>query len=424
MNRYQKVKKEVLERISPSKEETKEIDKYLKEFLKKTQKRIDLLKLKVKIFVGGSYAKKTLIKKDKYDVDIYFRFNSDFEEKEISEKTKKILCDYNYSVLHGSRDYFGIKITTDLTLEIVPVRNLKKYEKSGNITDLSYAHVKYIKKKVKNKKVLEEIKIAKAFCYANKCYGAESYIQGFSGYSLELLVLHYKTFEKFLSAMIIPKEKIIIDIERDFKKKGDILLDLNSSKLQSPIILIDPTFPTRNVSAALSSETFEKFRKKAREFLKNPSLEKFILKKEKEEEIRKRLRKKKGDFVKIKITTDKQEGDIAGTKLLKFSKELFREISKYFIIKNRIFEYSGKKSADLFVLATPRKEVIFMGPGIKDKKNVELFKKEHSNFSISKGRIYSKKKIEDSLRKFLEKWKIKNLRKIKEMYIKEIVFSE
>ena len=47
-------------------------------------------------------------------------------------------------------------------------------------------------------------------------------------------------------------------------------MDLNSSKLNSPIIPIDPTYKQRNVLAALSKETFEMFQKSCKEFLENP----------------------------------------------------------------------------------------------------------------------------------------------------------
>ena len=100
-----------------------------------------------------------------------------------------------------------------------------------------------MKKKVKNK-MLKEIMLAKAFCHASKCYGAESYIQGFSGYSLELLIYYYKGFMKFAREIAKDngKNKIIIDIERFYKNKNEIMININSSKLQSPIILVDPTF--------------------------------------------------------------------------------------------------------------------------------------------------------------------------------------
>lgn len=54
----------------------------------------------------------------------------------------------------------------------------------------------------------DEIKIAKAFCHATGCYGAESYIKGFSGYALELLIYHYKSFQSFVKAMTKVNEKV------------------------------------------------------------------------------------------------------------------------------------------------------------------------------------------------------------------------
>ena len=78
----------------------------------------------------------------------------------------------------------------------------------------------YVVQGIKNKSILDEIKIAKAFCYANNCYGAESYVQGFSGYALELLVYYYGGFINFLRAVSKEKannkEKIVIDIEKNY----------------------------------------------------------------------------------------------------------------------------------------------------------------------------------------------------------------
>jgi tRNA nucleotidyltransferase (CCA-adding enzyme) len=201
---------------------------------------------------------------------------------------------------------------------------------------LSYAHVKYIKSKIKSKKAINEIKLAKAFCYAKKCYGAESYINGFSGYSLELLIYKYKSFLNFVKAIArIGKEKEIIDIEKKYKNKREILLNLNSSKIKSPIVLIDPTYPRRNALAALSEETFTKFREECRKFIKNPSINDFEIKKIDVEKLKNYALKRKNDFIFIEISTAKQEGDIAGSKLIKFYRHLIKEVEKYFNIKNK-----------------------------------------------------------------------------------------
>jgi len=54
---------EVLEKVEPPKKELKIIKNSLKEFLKKFEKRLKALKINAEVFVGGSFAKDTMIKK-------------------------------------------------------------------------------------------------------------------------------------------------------------------------------------------------------------------------------------------------------------------------------------------------------------------------------------------------------------------------
>jgi len=260
--RVDQILNQVLEKIRPPKEDLDFIDENLKRFLKEVHNQIVKLGISVEVFVGGSFAKRTVIKKDNYDVDVFLRFNKKYIEEDLSKLTQDILRGLkNVSLVHGSRDYFKVKITKDFFIELIPVLKVEKPGEAENITDLSYSHVKYLNKKLKSPKILDDIRLAKAFCYASNCYGAESYIRGFSGYGLELLVYHYGGFLKFIRAMIKIGEKEIIDIEKLHKNKQAIMMDLNSSKLLAPIILIDPTYKQRNVLAALSDETFEKFKK-------------------------------------------------------------------------------------------------------------------------------------------------------------------
>jgi len=414
------VLKEALEKIKPSKQEIKEIEDILKNSLEKIKENIKSLKLKVEIFVGGSFAKKTVIRKNYYDVDVFLRF--DKKHKEVSKLTEKILKGIgDISLIHGSRDYFRIKMSSSLFLEIVPVMKVKKPSESENITDLSYSHVKYINKKIKSQTILDEIKLAKAFCYANQCYGAESYIHGFSGYGLELLVYHYGGFLKFIKAITKSKdEKIVIDIEKHFKNKQMVLRDLNSAKLHSPIILIDPTYKQRNALAALSKETFEKFKKDCDNFLKNPSIKFFEIEKKDLDKIKKDAEKKKFNFILLEAKTNKQEGDIAGSKLFKFYNHFSDEIKKLFEIKNQGFNYNGQKSARYFFVLKNKKEILFNGPNIKDKKNILRFKKKHKKVFAKKGKIYAKEKIKLTPKRFIEIWKKKHTEKIREMSVEEL----
>ena len=418
MNKVNSILKEVLDRVNPPKEELDSIKKELNSFLEGLKKRIKSGKLDVEVFIGGSFAKKTVIKKDEYDVDVFLRFDKKHED--ISKLSKGLLKGFkNVLLVHGSRDYFRVS-KKGFTIELIPVVKVKNPEESNNITDLSYSHVKYINKKIKEQKILDEIKIAKAFCFANNCYGAESYVNGFSGYALELLVYHYGSFVKMLKALSNVKEKIVIDIEKHYKNKQEVLMDINSSKLHSPIILVDPTFKQRNSLAALSSETFSIFQEAARKFLRAPSVKSFELEKIDLEKIKENAKNKKLDFVFLETKTSRQEGDIAGTKLLKFHKHLIYEIGKLFDIKDKGFDYFGKQKAINYFVGIPKKEIILEGPFVKDENNSKKFKKKHKNYFVKKDKLYSREKFNLSLKEFISIWKKKNSRIVKEMYIEEI----
>ena len=411
--------KEVLDEVHPSQEDVDLIESSLKEFLTKLEKSLKRLKINAEIFVGGSYAKDTMIKKDNYDIDIFVRFVKD---QDISKLTEKALKSFGAKIIHGSRDYFQVTVTKDIFFEIIPVVKVKNPKEAKNITDLSYSHVKYMNRKVKTKKLLDEIKLAKVFCYANDCYGAESYIQGFSGYALELLVYHYGGFLKFIKAMSKVGDKLVIDIEKQYKNKSQVMMDINTSKLKSPVILIDPTYKQRNVSAALSEETFEKFQKVCRIFLKNPSVKFFTPQEIDFDKVEKGARSKGWEFVALEIKTNRQAGDIAGSKLLKFYKHLGGEINRFFEIKNQGFDYSYGKLAKSFFVVKSLGEVLYNGPMITDINNVKKFKKEHSKVFIKNHRVYAKKKISFDAKEFIKKWKVKNNKRMREMAVVGLEF--
>ncbi len=412
--RVEIILKQILENINPSKKELDLIKKELNKFLKNLDSKIKKSGLKVEVFVGGSFAKGTLIKKGKYDIDIFLRFE---EEGDLSDHAKKILKEVkNVSEIHGSRDYFRVNASPSLFFEIVPVRKVKRPKEAHNITDLSYSHVNYVRRKVKSQKALNEIKIAKAFCHAQRCYGAESYVKGFSGYALELLIYHYGSFMKFIREISKVKDKEVIDIEKHHKNKRAVLMDINSSKLQSPIVLVDPTYKHRNVLAALSDETFRKFQESCRKFLESPSLFMFEVQKADLNKMKKEAEKNKNEFIMLEIRTDRQEGDIAGSKLLKFFNFLKKELSKYFELENSGFEYNEKKSAEIFFVARPKKEILIKGPRTEDRKHSMRFKKGKKTF-VKNRHLYSKKKIDFSAREFITSWRNSNKKLMKDMSI-------
>ncbi|MDO8459918.1 MAG: nucleotidyltransferase domain-containing protein [Nanoarchaeota archaeon] len=391
--------------LEPDKEVYLRISRESKIFVDNLKNVVKKNKVKADVFIGGSYAKGTMPKKSCYDIDVFVRF--DKKNKDISKELEKIMKEVCRKIklslqkVHGSRDYFKVKCGQDLVFEAIPVLKISKIKEAENVTDLSYFHVSYIKKHLKKNK-LKEVLLTKRFCEAQRVYGAESYIQGFSGYGLECLMIAYGSFEKFLKEMIKTKEKIILDSAKHYKKKEDIKIALNESKIQSPVVLVDPTWKERNVLAALSEDSFKRFREAAKRFVARPSKEFFEVKDIEIGKLDSVAKKVGGEFVCVSIETDKQEGDIAGTKMKKFSNFLSEQLKRYFEVIKSDFNYGGGKIANAYFVVKSKKEIEIRGPPLKMKKHVARFRAGHKNAFEKEGRLYAKIKVDFSAKEFLE----------------------
>lgn len=396
-------------------------------FIGLLEKSISKNRINADVFLGGSFAKNTLAKSEGYDADIFVRFGWEYED--LSALLEKVLkgvaaeTRLKMKKIHGSRDYFRVYKNEKLTFEVIPVLKIKNVREARNVTDLSYFHVGYVRKHLTGN-LKRELALTKKFFRANDVYGAESYIHGFSGYGLECLIIYYKSLEKLLKNLVRVKEnaRIIIDPAKHYKKSDDVFFGLNESKLHSPIILVDPTWKERNVLASLSKETFEKFQETARNFIKNPSEDLFYKKQIDKSALEKHAKKNGAEFLNIILETDRQEGDIAGTKMKKFSTFLADETDKYFELVKKEFFYSGEGSkAEIYLILKSRKEVIKVGPPLKRKKDVARFKKTNKKTFVKNGLLHARIKVDFSAREFLERFiqKERN-RKMHEMGIIEM----
>ena len=372
-----------LELISLSRDEVMKLDRVAKDF-------IALLKGEgLKARVGGSLAKGTLVKKSEQDVDIFVVFDFSEDILKLEGILKRVKLPGKLKKVHGSRDYFQIDCG-DVVLEVVPVVKNKDPELAENVTDVSLSHVKYVVGALKkNSGLADDIKLAKTFCYANRCYGAESYVRGFSGYALEVLVIYFGGFVKFLKG--ISKVRVV-DPLKYFKNESEVLREINASKLNSPVIVVDPTYKYRNVTAGLGLETFVKFGEVAGKFLRKPSLDYF----ERHPVDVSGLRKMSGRFVEVDLSTDRQEGDIAGTKMRKlldfFVSELGRKGQG---VLAKEFDYSGVgRNAKGYLVVGEKSEIEVRGPSVGLQDAVKNFKKaKGKNVFVKKGFWWFKEKV-------------------------------
>lgn len=385
MKNIKSVLNEVLMEIQPDKNYEKEIFEKLSLLIKK----INQNQKNIKAILGGSGAKGTWLKT--FDADIFVLFDyrkfrdksgklADILEKMLRKKFK------NISRLHGSRDYFQIR-QGSFTFEIVPILKIQRSEQAKNITDVSPLHSKWV---AKHKKLVNEMKLAKQFCQAQNVYGAESYIMGFSGYICEILAVYYGSFLNLIRNAAKWNSKVIVDVQKYYKGK-DVFKLVNTSKLISPLIVIDPVQKDRNAAAALSIEKFEAFKKAAKEFLRKPSKEFFSRK-----DLRSILLKEKAgnsELIIIKAGPLSGKTDVVGSKLLKIHEFLNGKLQKHgFKIKKSDWEWDKSHDAVFYVLIDRKplpKTVEIEGPPLKIANHVEHFKKTHKKTLVKKNRIYA-----------------------------------
>ncbi len=365
--------KKILESCKPSPQEQQHLQKVVKEVTSK----INISGATP--ILGGSGAKDTWLK-GTHDIDIYVKFNvrqyhdksdqlADILGKVVKKQFKKV------DHLHGSRDYYQV-IMPPYTVEIVPILDIKKAAEARNITDFSHLHVQYVRK---HKKLTDDIRLAKLFAKAQGVYGAESYIQGFSGYVMELLVIHYGSFMNMVRAVAKWKERTVIGDKQEAEK-------LNPAKKVSPLILLDPVQPERNAAAALSQERYQQFIKACKKLLRRPSEKLF-----EEEEVNWEQLKKKGKVLYCSVTPLKDKKDVAGAKMLKafeFCRRAleqceFKVIKAGWCYNNSSYFYFVMDKKPLASTA------LRQGPPVKLKQASMHFKRQHKRAIAKQGRLYA-----------------------------------
>ncbi len=379
--------KEVLEDITPDDSSAKVVD----DFIKKLNSELKKKKLKANAVLGGSFAKATRLRGD-HDVDIFVRFDLKYDSEKLSDLLEPVLKQWKPDRIHGSRDYFQIK--NGMKLEIVPVLAIKTPKQAKNVTDFSPWHVSWTNNA--GKKIKGDIMLAKKFLKAQKAYGAESYIRGFSGHVVDILVIHYGGFLKFLKAASswkLPKkaktddEKQVVDHYNTYK--GRALLMLNKSKLQSPLVLIDPVQPERNAAAALDTEHYKKLIFAAKKFLKNPSKEFFVDKKTNFAKMA-----KKGKLVRVFAQSLPGSEDVSGTKLLKAFEFLKQKLTAAEFKLARAGWGWNKRDLGIFWFVTKQKQLPEMelrqGPPASKTSFAADFKKKYKKVFVSKGKLFAK----------------------------------
>lgn len=402
--KYRMILDEVLERICPSKAVRAKAKKHVGAFISLLRAELKRLAIDAKVLPGGSYAKDTWLAGD-FDVDVFVKFHVKYEgEKNISDLLESALLKFSPDRVHGSRDYF--RVENDVSFEVVPVLDIRRPEQARNVTDFSPWHVKWVN--AEGRELKDDIRLAKQFCKAAKCYGAESYIGGFSGHVVDILVVYYGGFLKFLRAAIkwSLSKKVVIDYNKVYRSKA--LFVLNESKIQGPLVVIDPVQPERNAAAALTEENVLRLQRAADRFLKDPSEDFFVIRP---------FDPKDCPGIVVRVEPLEGKRDVVGAKMVRAFEYVKRALDD-FGVKDAGWEWNNT-AFWWFVLkqeALP-KMVEHRGPPLDQKEHVVEFRKKYEDTFMRDGVVYAR--VE---RKFTSaREHIKHL--LKSKFVKERVTS-
>ncbi len=196
--------------------------------------------LKFEIFLGGSYAKGTDIKGS--DADIFMLFPDDFDAIKVLKVLKKEFPEGREE--YSDHPYLMLP-QKSFSIDIVPGYKATSGRDLKTAVDRTPFHVKFVQENFSND-MKNEVRILKQFLKGLGSYGAESSVQGFSGYVAELLIYRFKTFDDVISNARKWKIPCILDKgKKDFKGAS--------------LVIIDPVDSDRNVAANVSIENLSTF---------------------------------------------------------------------------------------------------------------------------------------------------------------------
>src|SRR5438309_387132 len=131
-------------------------------------------------------------------------------------------------------------------------------------TDRTPYHTEYMRQHLTQEMRLEA-RLLKRFMKGIRSYGVEIRVGGFSGMLVETLMLHYESFRESLIQASKWKHVILLDLEKPTSSE-----DSRAQAFGSPLVVVDPIDPNRNLAAAVRDDKLWGFVAASRELQKNP----------------------------------------------------------------------------------------------------------------------------------------------------------
>ncbi len=272
MTKEKEIKKiltEVLKKIKPTSEQRKKFEEISKKVLKISNQEAQ--KFQAKSILAGSLTRGTWLP-DKFEFDVFVIFPDNIPEERLEEfglKLGKTVIEElggKHWTEYAQHPYTR-GIIEGVQIDIVPCYEVESGEKIKSAVDRTPFHVEYLNKHLP-RGLSDDVRLLKRFLKANNIYGADTKTEGFSGYICELLIINYGTFTSVVEAVADWKPREMIDVENHWNKKD--YRKLRKKFKDQVLVIIDPVDKNRNAAAAVSAQSFYKFKKEAKKFIEKP----------------------------------------------------------------------------------------------------------------------------------------------------------
>jgi tRNA nucleotidyltransferase (CCA-adding enzyme) len=348
MPKTNQLTKQVLDKITPSKEDYAKVEAITRELVFKVTLACKQDGIPAIVRVEGSVAKDTWLKENP-DIDIFMRLPTSIPRKNLGDVALKIAKNaagaYKQIERFAEHPYLQL-IVGEYRVDIVPCYNTKPGEWQS-ATDRTPYHTNYIKKHL-DKDLRGEVRLLKKFMQAIDVYGAEIKVGGFSGYLCELLIMKYRSFTQTIENFAHFNKRVVIDIENFYEKRENDL----SLLFPDQLVIVDPVDKGRNVASAVQSNKLYDFIGAARSFQKKPDQAYFYPPKTKiisTIELKKHLEKRGSTTIFLVINQLKAVPDVLWGQLYKTKRSLHKliELNDYKILKDTV--WSNEKTISIFI---------------------------------------------------------------------------
>jgi tRNA nucleotidyltransferase (CCA-adding enzyme) len=252
------LEKEVLDKISPSPERRRDIDRKVRALLARTEDEARKEGIGLDVTLVGSVAKDTFLREP--DIDIFLLFPEGVPRARLEaiglELGRRILgageeryAEHPY--IHGMWE--------GLEVDMVPCYHIKDTTRLMSAVDRTPFHTHYVKANLRDEQK-DQVRLLKQFAKGVGVYGAEAKTQGLSGYLIELLTMRYGSFRDVLEAASKWRKGTVLGLD-----------DRGVRKFNEPLVFYDPVDRNRNVASALSCQSLAVFIHASRSYLQVPS---------------------------------------------------------------------------------------------------------------------------------------------------------